>query len=103
MFFKEVNDLFRIALVCSVQRKSCWKVMPGCLHWLIVYVGPSKSYLLDSENIMAINEYFVGHCTNVLNRLHRKKYDPSHEFNEILYLVPKVTTVAVMSPYFFDR
>ena len=22
------NDLFRIALVCSVQRKSCWKVMP---------------------------------------------------------------------------
>ena len=30
MFFKEVNDLFRIALVCSVQRKSCWKVM---LRW----------------------------------------------------------------------
>ena len=28
MFFKEVNDLFRIALVCSIQRKSCWKVMP---------------------------------------------------------------------------
>ena len=23
MFFKEVNDFFRIALVCSVQRKSC--------------------------------------------------------------------------------
>ena len=28
IFFKEVNDLFSIALVCSVQRKSCWKVMP---------------------------------------------------------------------------
>ena len=28
MLFKEVNDLFRIALVCSVQRKSCWKIMP---------------------------------------------------------------------------
>ena len=28
IFFKEVNDLFRIALVCSVQRKSCWKVIP---------------------------------------------------------------------------
>ena len=28
MFFKEVNDLLRVALVCSVQRKSCWKVMP---------------------------------------------------------------------------
>ena len=28
MFFKEVNDLFSIALVCSVQLKSCWKVMP---------------------------------------------------------------------------
>ena len=28
MFFKEVNDLFRIALVCSVQPKLCWKVMP---------------------------------------------------------------------------
>ena len=28
MFFREVNDLFRITLVCSVQRKSCWKMMP---------------------------------------------------------------------------
>ena len=28
MFFKEAFDLFRIALVCSVQHKSCWKVMP---------------------------------------------------------------------------
>ena len=28
MFFKKVNDLFRIALVCPVERKSCWKVMP---------------------------------------------------------------------------
>ena len=27
MFFKEVSDLFRIALVYSVHRKSCWKVM----------------------------------------------------------------------------
>ena len=28
LFFKEVNDSFRITLVCSVQRKLCWKVMP---------------------------------------------------------------------------
>ena len=28
MFFIEVNDLFRIALLCSVQRKSCLKVVP---------------------------------------------------------------------------
>ena len=28
IYFKEVNDLFRIALVYSVQGKTCWKVMP---------------------------------------------------------------------------
>ena len=64
--------------------------MDGCLHWLIVHVG-------HSENIMAINEYFVGHCTIVLNRLHRHiaRSNPSHEFNEIFCLVPKVTSCHV--------
>ena len=43
MCFKEVNDLFRIALVCFVQRKSCWKVMPRwhCLRATVSSI-PSK-------------------------------------------------------------
>ena len=44
MCFKEVNDLFRIALVCSAQRKSCWKVMTRwrCLRAQSVVVHLSQ-------------------------------------------------------------
>ena len=30
MFFREVTDLFRMTLMCSVHRKSYWKTMPRC-------------------------------------------------------------------------
>ena len=48
MLFKEVNDLFRIALVCSVQRKSCCRGGVICEQQSVVF-HPSRLWAVVQE------------------------------------------------------